>query len=43
MKIIDYPNVLLPERKVNKEKVNEISKYCSLLRTKYNIKIVNKI
>ena len=35
MKIIDYPSILLSEKKVNKEKVNEISKYSSLLRTKY--------
>lgn len=40
MKIIDYQNVLLPERKVNKEKVKEFIEYSNSIRIKYNIKFV---
>ena len=41
MKIIDYSNILKPESKINKNKLNEISKYCSFLRTKYKVKFKN--
>lgn len=40
MKIIDYPNVLLPEKKVNKEKVKKFIEYSNSIRIKYNIKFV---
>ena len=41
MKIIDYPNILKPESKINKNKLSKISEYCSFLRTKYNVKFTN--
>ena len=38
--MIDYPNVLLPEKKVNKEKIKEFIEYSNSIRIKYNIKFV---